>query len=76
MSRKKNALPSALPMLPDYACLSKAQVLAATGLSEDTFDRVQAKGEGPAKVFLSARRVGYPVGRLRAWLATREESAA
>lgn len=63
----------ALPQLPDYACLSKKDVLTLTGLSRFTLDRLNEQGHGPPRVWLSARRVGYPVGAFRDWLKQRTE---
>jgi predicted DNA-binding transcriptional regulator AlpA len=60
--------------LPDQAVLSKAQTCALTGLSEDTLNRLHHRGEGPVRVQLSPRRVGYTVGSLKAWL--KEQSVA
>jgi predicted DNA-binding transcriptional regulator AlpA len=54
--------------LPDQAILPKAHVAALMNLSGDTLDRLHRRGEGPQRIQLSARRVGYPVGGLRAWL--------
>ena len=59
---------AALPALPDYAVLTKAQTCAVTNLSADTLDRLHQQKKGPPRVQLSARRVGYPAGGLRAWL--------
>ncbi len=68
--------PPELPVLPDYAVLTKAQAIAATGLSEDTFDRIRAQGLGPPHIFLSARRIGFPVGKFRAWQEQRSAETA
>ena len=62
---------AALPALPDYAVLTKSQTCAVTNLSADTLDRLHRLNQGPPRVQLSPRRVGYPAGALRAWLIRR-----
>jgi predicted DNA-binding transcriptional regulator AlpA len=57
--------------LPDQAILPKAHVVVLTNLSGDTLDRLHQRGEGPPRIQLSPRRVGYPVGGLRRWLQER-----
>lgn len=52
--------------------LQPKQVEAETGLSDTTIWRMQRRGEFPAYVRLSPRRVGLPVERLAEWLAERE----
>ena len=60
-----------LPQMPDLAVLTRAQTCALTGLSADTLDRLHKLNEGPPRVQLSPRRVGYPAGGLRKWLEER-----
>ncbi len=62
--------------LPDCAVLTKTQVSVITGLSRDTLDRLHRQNQGPPRVRLSERRVGYPLSQIRAWLKQRQESAA
>lgn len=63
---------SVLPSnLPDHAVLTKSQTCAITNLSEDTLARLHRNGDGPERVQLSPRRVGYTVGGIRAWIAAR-----
>jgi predicted DNA-binding transcriptional regulator AlpA len=62
---------AALPQLPDYAVLTKQQACTVTNLSADTLDRLHRSNEGPPRVQLSPRRVGYPAGKLRKWLEGR-----
>lgn len=78
MSRPQETIDAlaALPALPDYAVLSKAQTCAVTNLSADTLDRLHRLGEGPPRVRLSSRRIGYPAGALRTWLKQRQERVA
>ena len=49
-------------------------VEAQTGLSNTTIWRMQRRGDFPAYVRLSPRRVGLPVERLAEWLAERENA--
>jgi len=56
--------------------LTRPEVIALLGISKMTFDRIEAKGDGPPKVQLSPRRIGYRVSAVRAWLAGREKGAA
>jgi len=67
---------AALPALPDYAVLTKAQTCAVTNLSADTLERLHKRNEGPRRVQLSPRRIGYPAGELRAWLKKRSNQTA
>jgi predicted DNA-binding transcriptional regulator AlpA len=73
MSRLQQSIDglAALPQLPDYVILTKQQACAVTNLSADTLDRLHKIKQGPPRVQLSARRVGYPAGSLRAWLKER-----
>jgi predicted DNA-binding transcriptional regulator AlpA len=59
--------------LPDQAILPKAHVAALMNLSNDTLDRMHQRGEGPQRIQLTRRRVGYPVGGLKAWLKTKSK---
>jgi predicted DNA-binding transcriptional regulator AlpA len=60
--------------LPDHAVLSKPQVCSLIGLSEDTLHRLHRNGDGPERIQLSARRVGYSVGAIRSWLQKRSDT--
>jgi predicted DNA-binding transcriptional regulator AlpA len=62
--------------LPDHAVLNKPQVCAIINLSEDTLARLHRKGDGPERLQLSPRRVGYTVGAVRAWLQKRSDMSA
>ena len=66
-------LEAALPVLPDYCVLTRAQVAAATGLSIDTLKRMAKDHSGPPLIMLSEKRIGYPVGALRKWLTQRTQ---
>jgi predicted DNA-binding transcriptional regulator AlpA len=60
--------------LPDHAVLTKAQTCALTNLSEDTLARLHRNGDGPERVQLSPRRVGYTVAAVRGWLQKRSST--
>ena len=53
--------------------LNRREVIAQLGLSERTFQRLEATGEGPPKTRLSEGRVGYRVCEVAAWLDARRE---
>jgi predicted DNA-binding transcriptional regulator AlpA len=63
------------PDLPDHAVLSKPQVCSLLGLSEDTLHRLHRNGDGPERLQLSPRRVGYTVGSVRRWLQERSNTS-
>jgi predicted DNA-binding transcriptional regulator AlpA len=71
MSNHPAELTALIGNLPDQAVLSKTQTCALTNLSEDTLNRLHRRGEGPVRVQLSPRRVGYTVGAVRSWLEKR-----
>ena len=56
--------------------LTKPQVIALLGVSETTFDRLEAKDEGPRKIKLADRRIGYRVCDVQAWQEARLEKSA
>ena len=56
--------------------LTRPQVIALLGISKTTFDRIEARGQGPRKVRLSARRIGYRACDVKRWLTDRTEGAA
>jgi predicted DNA-binding transcriptional regulator AlpA len=60
--------------LPDHVVLTKPQVRAITTLSDDTLDRLHQCGEGPERIQLSPRRVGYRAGSLRTWMQNRSST--
>ena len=53
--------------------LNRRDAIAQLGLSERTFQRLEASGDGPPKTRLSEGRVGYRVCDLAAWLDARRE---
>jgi predicted DNA-binding transcriptional regulator AlpA len=46
------------------------------GLSDRTWDRLEARGETPPKTRLSLNRIGYRASDVAAWLDARREGAA
>jgi predicted DNA-binding transcriptional regulator AlpA len=65
----------ALPQAADPVIPRKAAA-GLVGLSESTFDRVCRRGDGPAAVRLSARRVGFRLSDLMHWTANRRAGGA
>ena len=53
--------------------LNRRDAIAQLGLSERTFQRLEASGDGPPKTRLSEGRVGYRVSDIIAWLDARRE---
>ena len=65
----------ALPQGADPVVPRKAAA-GLVGLSLATFDRVCRQGDGPAALRLSARRVGFRLSDLMAWIADRRAGGA
>jgi predicted DNA-binding transcriptional regulator AlpA len=65
----------ALPQAPDPV-VPRRIAAGLVGLSEATFDRVCRRGDGPAALRLSARRVGFRLSDLMAWIADRRVGGA
>lgn len=57
--------------LPDHKMLSRAELACLLGVSIDTLDRMEARGEAPSRVRISPRRWGYPVGGIKQWQAAK-----
>jgi hypothetical protein len=66
---------SALANVPDYAVLTKKQTATIVNSSEDVLERLHQLGDGPERVQLSPRRIGYTVGAIRDWLKSRAVAA-
>jgi predicted DNA-binding transcriptional regulator AlpA len=60
----------------DLRVLSRRELIDLLGMSEQTFARLEARGEGPPKIRLSPRRIGYRVCDLKAWQDARLEKGA
>jgi len=56
--------------------LSRSETLKMVGLSDRTWDRLEASGETPPKTRLSPNRIGYRASDIRRWLDARQEPAA
>jgi prophage regulatory protein len=62
----------AAPPPADDTMLSIKDVVRMTGLSESTIERRIADGKFPKATKLSARRIGWPAGKVKAWIAERD----
>lgn len=58
--------------LERFRLLSPRQTAALLGLSEATLERLP---DGPTRVLLSPRRVGYPLQGVLSWIAQRPAAA-
>ena len=61
--------------LPDHKMLSRAELACLLGVSLDTLDRMEARGETPLRLRISPRRWGYPVGGVKRWQAAKAAQA-
>lgn len=61
---------------PDLKVYTRAEAAEMLGISVLTLDRLHAAGSGPARLRLSARRVGYRARDLIAWARGRALSSA
>jgi prophage regulatory protein len=52
--------------------LNRAAVIATTGLSRATIDRMRKSGEFPEPIKLSARRVAWTRASVSEWIASRQ----
>jgi predicted DNA-binding transcriptional regulator AlpA len=59
------------PELAPLRVVTRKQLAEITGLSEATHERLDARGEGPRAIRLSARRLGYRLADVLAWLEAR-----
>lgn len=55
--------------------LDKNQTAAWAGISTRTLDRLEEEGDGPPRVRLGKRRIGYWESDLMAWLRARTSPA-
>lgn len=71
---------SGCPVVPStenrLAVLSKPEIAALIGISIITLRRMRWAGTGPRHVQLSAKRIGYRVADLDAWLDARTSKPA
>jgi predicted DNA-binding transcriptional regulator AlpA len=56
--------------------LDRKQTLELLGLGDRTWDRMSARGELPPATKLSARRTGYRLSDIEAWLDARRKQPA
>jgi predicted DNA-binding transcriptional regulator AlpA len=61
--------------LDSIRVLSESQTYRAVGLSDRTWERLEAIGDVPPKTRLSEGRVGYRVSDIKAWLDRRREGS-
>lgn len=64
------------PELQKHRILPPRQTAQVLGVSPATLERMRYAKEGPPVLRLSARRIGYPIAGILAWLASREQAAA
>jgi predicted DNA-binding transcriptional regulator AlpA len=55
--------------------LNRREAVKHLGISERSFQRLEALGDGPPKTRLSEGRVGYRVSDVAAWLDARRETS-
>lgn len=58
----------------DDAVITRVEAAELIGISPDTLDRMSARREGPPRVRISDRRVGYRMRELRKWIGDRVEA--
>ena len=66
-------------MADDFAAvrvLNRSETLKLLGLSDRTWDRLEAAGDTPIKTQISQNRIGYRVSDLERWLDARREQPA
>jgi predicted DNA-binding transcriptional regulator AlpA len=56
--------------------LNRNETIRTLGLSDRTWDRLEAAGDTPPKTRISQGRIGYRVSDLKAWLDRRREMEA
>jgi hypothetical protein len=66
-------MPQQKALGPTTAAVNRAPVdcLGETHENKCTFDRLEARGEGPPKIKLSRNWIGYRVRNVRTWLDRR-----
>jgi predicted DNA-binding transcriptional regulator AlpA len=62
--------------LDSVRVLTRSQTLRAAGVSERTWERLEAKGDVPPKTQLSEDRIGYRILDIKEWLDKRRIGAA
>jgi predicted DNA-binding transcriptional regulator AlpA len=54
--------------------LNRSDTIMMVGLSDRTWDRLEAAGDTPPKTRISQGRIGYRVSDLKEWLDRRRET--
>ena len=57
---------------PANGAFTRPELIAHLRLSKTTFDRIEARGEGPRKTKLSKRRICYLPEDVKAWQENRK----
>lgn len=52
------------------------QAALIAGISHRTLARMAGRGEGPPRIRLSPKRIGYRLSAVETWVASRERAAA
>jgi predicted DNA-binding transcriptional regulator AlpA len=55
--------------------LTRTQTIKMVGVSDRTWDRLEARGETPPKTRISEGRIGYRASDIKEWLDRRREVA-
>jgi predicted DNA-binding transcriptional regulator AlpA len=55
--------------------LTRSETIKAVGVSEKTWERLEALGDVPTKTRLSQGRVGYRLVHIKEWLDARRETS-
>jgi len=55
--------------------LSRSETIRTVGLSDRTWDRLEAAGDTPPKTRISQGRIGYRVCDVKQWLDRRRQSS-
>jgi predicted DNA-binding transcriptional regulator AlpA len=61
--------------LDSIRVLTRPETIKVLGLSDRTFDRLEAEGDVPTKTRLSTGRIGYRVADIKEWLDRRREGS-
>jgi predicted DNA-binding transcriptional regulator AlpA len=64
-----------VPCIDAIKVLNRREAVKHLGISERSFQRLEARGDGTPKTRLSEGRVGYRVRDIAAWLDARREAA-
>jgi predicted DNA-binding transcriptional regulator AlpA len=63
--------PPDLTRLPEFAIVGRELAAVILGTSLETLKRMEARGQGPKRVKVSQKRVGYRLSDLRLWVESR-----